>query len=98
MSFNWETDTEPLEDRYCECGQHYKIDLYPEADEGHYAVTARPVIQEDSNAEYQTLDADETICVLCGENVPFDNILIEGPVSKETYRALSASKPVPPYE
>lgn len=81
MSFNWEADTEPLEDRYCECGQHYKIDLYPGADEGHYAVTARPVIHIDSDTEYQTLDDDK---------------IIEGPVSEEAYRVLSANKPVLP--
>jgi hypothetical protein len=96
MSFNWESDTEPLEDRYCRCGQRYKVDLYPEAQEAHYAVTARPVIDPDSDTNYERLDADETICVSCGEDVPFNGILIEGPITKEMYKTLSESKPTPP--
>ena len=70
-------------------GSTTKSTSTPGAKEGHYAVTARPVIKPGSSVEYQTLDADETICVLCGEEVPFDDILIEGPVSSAQYRELS---------
>lgn len=83
MSFNWESDTEELRDENCECGQRYALDVNRDAREAEYAITARPLLDTGSDIEYHELDADETTCVRCGEEVPFAEDLVEGPLSAE---------------
>ena len=87
MGFNWESDTEELRDESCRCGQRYTLDVNPAAREGQYAVTARPILAaspESGNrhVEHHDLDADETACIRCGEEVPFAEVLTEGPLSE----------------
>lgn len=83
MNFNWESDTEPMREESCRCGQRYALDVNPDAQEAQYAVTARPILDTGSDIDYHELDADETICARCGEEVPFADDLVEGPLNRE---------------